>query len=112
MREDILSKLLSVENSPTETFFVEINLRRKKMVTQLLLQCKAKKNLIIVGNFNVCMEEICMSGFCDTLGLKSLIKDATCYKDTENPSSTDLILPNNPRSFKKSCYLDRFIGFS
>ena len=30
VREDIPSKLLSVENSPTEAFFVEINLRKEK----------------------------------------------------------------------------------
>ena len=30
VRVDIPSKLLSVENSPAEVFFVEINLRKKK----------------------------------------------------------------------------------
>ena len=55
------------------------------------------ENLIIAGEFNVCVEGIYMSGFCDTLGLKSLIKDATCYKNPINPSS---ILTNNPRSFQ------------
>ena len=30
VREDISSKLFSVENSPTEAFFVGINLRKKK----------------------------------------------------------------------------------
>ena len=75
--------ILSVENSPTEAFFVEISLR-KKMVIQLLLQSKWKKhkkitfetlsknlalhlssygNLIIIGDFNVCVEDIGMSGF-------------------------------------------------
>ena len=32
---------------------------------------------MIMGDFNVCMEEISMSGFCDTFGLKSLTKEAT-----------------------------------
>ena len=35
-------------------------------------------------DFNLCVEEISMSGFCDTFGLKSLIKDATYYKIPEN----------------------------
>ena len=35
VREDIASNLLSTENSPTEAFFVEINLRKKKW----LLRC-------------------------------------------------------------------------
>ena len=49
------------------------------------------------------MEEICMSGFCDTFGLKILIKDATCYKNPENPGSIDFILTNNTSSFQNSC---------
>ena len=40
VREDIPSKLLSVENSPTEAFFVEINLRKKKW----LLSCAYNPN--------------------------------------------------------------------
>ena len=56
---------------------------------------------------------IFMSGFCDKFGLRSLIKDATCYKKSENPNSIDLILTNNPRSFQKFlCYSDMFVGFS
>ena len=46
----------------------------------LALYSSSYENLIIMADFNVCMEEINMSGFCDTFGLKSLIKDATCYK--------------------------------
>ena len=38
VREDIPSKLLSVENSPTEAFFVKP--KKKEMVTQLLIQSK------------------------------------------------------------------------
>ena len=52
------------------------------------------------------MEEISMPGFCFTFGLQSLIKDAICYKNTENPSSIDLILTNNPRSFQNSCVIE------
>ena len=37
IRKDIPSKLLSIERDLTETFFVEINLHKKKMVNQLLL---------------------------------------------------------------------------
>ena len=40
VKENIPSKLLSVENSPTETFFVEINLRKKKW----LLSCSYNPN--------------------------------------------------------------------
>ena len=107
VREDILSKLLSVENSPTAAFFVERNLRKKMWLLSysynpyrenienyvetlsknLALYSRSYENLIIMGDFNVCVEEISMLGFHDTFGLKSLIKNATCYKNPENPSS-------------------------
>ena len=44
-----------------------------------------------------------MSGFCDIFGLKSLIKDATCYKNPENPSSIDLILTNSKFLIQNPC---------
>ena len=100
VREDIPSKLLSVENSPTEAFFIEIDLRKKKWLfscsynpnrenienhletlsKNLALYSSSYENLIIIGEFNVSVEEINMLGFCDVFGLKSLIKDVTCYK--------------------------------
>ena len=75
VRQDIPSKLLPVENSPTETFFVEINLRKKKWLfscsynpnrenienhlenlsKSLALYSCSYENLIIVGDFNVCV---------------------------------------------------------
>ena len=127
VRQNIPSKLLSVEKFPTDFFFVEVNLRIKKWLLtcsynpnkenvenhletlskSLALYSSSYENLIIVGDFNVCVEEICMSGFCDTFGLKSLIKNAACYKNPENPSSIDLILTNNPRSFQNSSVIGK-----
>ena len=43
-----------------------------------------------------------MKVFCDSYEFKNLIKDATCYKNPENPSCIDLILTNNPNSFQNS----------
>ena len=48
---------------------------------------------------------IFMSGFCDKFGLRSLIKDATCYKKPENPNSIDPILTIIPVVFKNSCVI-------
>ena len=47
-----------------------------------------------------------MSGFCNKFGLESLIKDATCYKNPENPSTIELILTNNPRRFQTSYVIE------
>ena len=69
----------------------------KTLSKSLALYSSSYENLMIMGDFNVCMEEISMSGFCDTFGLKSLTKDATWYQNLENPSSIDLILTNSLR---------------
>ena len=126
VREDIPSKLFSPKNSSTEAFLIEINLRKKKSLLSwsynphgeniesllktlsksLTLYSSSYENLIIVGDFNVWVEEICMSGFCDTFGLKYLIKHATCYKNPENLSSINLSLTNIPRSFQNSCVIE------
>ena len=47
-----------------------------------------------------------MSGFCDKFGLESLIKDATCYKNPENPSTIELILTNSPHRFQTSYVIE------
>ena len=76
------------------------------MSKNLALHSSSYENLIIIGDFNVYVEGISMSGFCVTFGLKSLIKDATCYKNPENPSSIDLILTNNPCTVQNSCVIE------
>ena len=44
-----------------------------------------------------------MRNFCNSYSLNSLIKQPTCFKNPENPSCTDLILTNKPRSFQSTC---------
>ena len=51
-----------------------------------------------------------MSGFCDTIGLKSFTKDKTCCNNPKTPSSTDLILTNNLRSFQISCAIEKSLS--
>ena len=112
VREDIPSKLVGVETSPTEGFYVEINLRKKKW----LLCCSYNpnknniqfhlENLFILEDFNVSIDNSYMAGFCDTYYLRSLITEPTCYKNPENPTCIDLILTNHPLSFQNSCVLE------
>ena len=66
----------------------------------LALHSSRYENLILVGDFNVFVDEFRMSGFCYTFDLKSLMKDATSYKKPRNSSSIDNTLTNNPRSFQ------------
>ena len=61
-----------------------------------------EKNLIL-GDFNVGIEEQHMKAFCDNYNLTSLIKHPTCYKNPKIlPTCIDLILSNTPRSFEST----------
>ena len=112
VREDIPSKLVGVETSPTEGFYVEINLRKKKW----LLCCSYNpnknniqfhlENLFILEDFNVSIDNSYMAGFCDTYYLRSLITEPTCYKNPENPTCINIILTNHPLNFQNSCVFE------
>ena len=135
IREDIPSKLLAVEDFPTEWFYIEINLRKKKWLLccsynpkksniRAHLECLNKslalhllkyEHFLVLGDFNICVEYGSMSDFCDTYNLKSLIRQPKCYKNPENPSCIDLILTNIPFSFQNLVCLRQvfqiFIGW-
>ena len=80
----------------------------------LALYSSKYENFIVLGDFNVGMDNSDMTVFCDTYDLKCLIKEPTCYKNPENPSCIDLILTNNPKCFQSSCVVRQvcqiFIG--
>lgn len=42
---------------------------------------------IVIGNFNVQVDDTIVSGFCNTFDLVGLIKKPMCYKNPEKPSS-------------------------
>ena len=110
VREDIPSNLIAFEGKPIETIFIELNLQNTKM----LINCsynthksRIKKHLtalrnpfdlhsskyekiLILGNFNVDIEEANMKSFCENYNLKRLIKQPTCYKNRNKPTCIDL----------------------
>ena len=110
VREDIPVKLLSVEPLPTECLFVEINLRKRKWLVccsynphkdnisnhlqlirkKLDLYSSNYESIILVGDFNSEINDKCMNDFCQSYNLSSLIRESTCYKNSENPSCIDL----------------------
>ena len=61
---------------------------------------------MILGDFNVRIEEQHMEAFCDNYNLASLIKQRTSYKNPSNPTCIDLILSNTPRSFQSTCVIE------
>ena len=127
VREDIPSNLLATdEKSHIESFYVELNLRNEKWLincsynpnksmignhldalsTYLDLHSTTYEKILILGDFNVGIEEQHMKTFCDNYNLTSLIKQPTCYKNPNNPTCIDLILSNTPRSFQSTCVIE------
>ena len=49
-------------------------------------------NFLVVGDFNVPVEEANIKNFCKRFSLKNVIKDPTCYKNPNNPSCINLCL--------------------
>ena len=60
------------------------------------------ENMILIGDFNVEINQPSMKSFCGFNTLTSLIKEPTCYKNQQNPSCIDLILTNSPYRFQNS----------
>ena len=126
VREDIPSNLLEVDTKPIEGFYVEINLHNDKWLIncsnnphknitgnhlralseKLEIYSSSYSNFIILGDFNIEMEEQHIQDFCDNYALKSLIRQPTCYKSQSNPTCIDLILTNAPRKFQSTCLLE------
>ena len=64
------------------------------------------ENIILLGGFNVCVDDETMINLCNSYSLNSLIKQPICFKNTESPSCIDLILTNKPRSFQSTCVME------
>ena len=59
-------------------------------------------NIFILGDLNSTVTEPSMRDFCETYNLGNLIKEPTCYKNVNNPSSIDVMLTNRESSFHNS----------
>ena len=56
----------------------------------------------MLGDFNAEMSNPHMSEFFALYNLTNLIREPTCYKNVDNPTSIDLILTNHARCFQHS----------
>ena len=54
-----------------------------------------------MGDFIATTEDPFMKSFYDNYDLRCLVKEPTCFKNSENPSCIDLILINEPQNFIK-----------
>ena len=107
VREDIPSNLLTIEEKPIKSFYIELNLRNSKWLVNcsynphihstgnhldkisesLDLLSSDYEKMIFLGDFNVTDDEHHMKSFCENYGLKNLIRQPTCYKNPSNPLS-------------------------
>ena len=123
----LTSKIVTYSsNCDTETLLAEINLRKRKWLlngsyipnkSQIShhLEClnslldehsKKYENYVFIGDFNVNTSDSSMKEFCSLNGLKNLINEPTCYKNSEKPTCIDLILTNQPTLFQRSAVLE------
>ena len=124
IRNDIPCKILNKHSLPNdiEGLFIEITLRKRKWILfggynplkvriSYFLEHVGKSldkylgdydNVLLLGDFNSEVVEKSMKEFCGIYNLQNLIKEPTCYKNINNPSSIDVILTNRCMSFGKS----------
>ena len=127
VREDIPSdELLKHEmDEDTEILFIEVNLRKTKILLIAAYNSPTLKyrkpddtffqqiahaldvysgydKFILVGdlNLNALVENEALDDFMDEFHAKNLVKDPTCYANPSNPSCLDLYITNSYRSFQ------------
>ena len=93
IQSDIPSKVISTDKSPFESFYVELNFRKKKWLLncsynpsnnniESYLNCLSRsvasllskyENIILLGDFNSSMDDFTMIGFCEMYKLRGLV---------------------------------------
>ena len=71
-----------------------------------IAQRNAYDNIVILGNFNAGIDDEALQIYVQLTNLTVSLKQLTCFKNPENPSSIDLILTNKPRSFQTKCVVE------
>ena len=124
--EGIPSKVIQYDFPTSESFFVEINLHKKKwlincsynpnknnidshlnVITKTFDTYYGKyENVVFLGDFNAGIEETTMKSFCESYNLTNLIKQPTCFNNPEKPSRIDVILNNRPKPFQTTCVIE------
>ena len=121
VREDISSKQLTKHtfNHDIEGIFLELNLNKYKLLifgtyhpptqekqyylnnisNSLDLYLRDYDRFMLIGDFNISESDSCFSDFISQYDAKNIVKEPTCFKSINNPSTIDLIVTNNPRSF-------------
>ena len=108
-----LQNVVSTDYRPIENFYVESNFWKKKWLlnrsynpqhssieSHLDSLSKSIDSLSSKYDKKYDMEDSPMKTFVQNYKLQNLIKESTCFKNSENPTCIDLILTKKPLSFK------------
>ena len=72
------------------------------LTSSLAMYSSTYDNYIIIGDFNVEVDDTTMLDFCNTFDLVSLMKEPTCHKNPKKLACIDLLLTNKLHSFQNS----------
>ena len=109
-----------------EGFFIELDLRGKKWLLYCSYNPKYSQisyhlkeidkdldvltskydNIILMGDFNAEPADTVVSDFCEIYNMKNIIREKTCFKNTNNPSCIDLIIIKRQKSFQNSMVIE------
>ena len=126
IRSNIPAKVISTDKTPFESFYVELNFRKKKWLLNCSynpnnnnieshLNCLSRsidllslkyENIVLLGDYNSCMDDSPMIDFCETYKLLNLVKHRTCFKNAENPSCIDFLLKNKALHFQNTTVIE------
>ena len=126
IRNEVPAKVISTDDSPIESFYVELNFRKKKWLLSCSYNLKHSSiesnlhslsksinslsskydNFILLGDFNSCMEGSPIKTFAEIYKLRNLIKQPIWFKNPANPTCIDLILTIKPISFKNTWVIE------
>ena len=83
IREQLPCKLIQLSNTPKdiEAILFELTLRKLWQIMTIL----------ILHDLNSIMSDGTMKNFCELYNLENLIKEPTCFKNPDNPRSSDVI---------------------
>ena len=110
------------KGTPIEGFYVEIKLRKQKWLIccsynankhsiskdietlseSINLFSANYENVLLMGDFNVGLDNAVLKDFCNIYNQTNLINKATCYKNPNNPSCIDLLLAIFPKYLQNS----------
>ena len=113
---DIPAKVIFTDKNPFESLYVGLkNGNPNNNNIESHLNCLSKsvnsllwkyENIFLLGDFNSCMDDSPMIGFCEPYKLRNLVKHTNCFKNLENPSCIDFLLTSKPLTFQTTTVIE------